>query len=302
MKADELRSLLLSLGLSVKPAAQDFMLCCPFHGESNPSLGVSIVKQNHSWGCFSCGVKGKSVVSFISKLLDISALDAKKIASKYGVVELPDEDYKLERELTRLSREDEHQRFVSDNYQLYIKAREGRSYHGLKESTLLEAKVGYDKLNSSFILPWPDSSGKGVYGFTSHSSIGRYKLLPVGLFKFKDFIYHPFPDSFRSAKEAIIVEGNADALKIFEVTGKRNVISICGTILTSNQATLIKRLGVNRVVTLADPDYAGRKMAADLVERLSKLWVFEGRLEKNDPADSSKLEIVNALNQARLVL
>ena len=35
---------------------EDMLICCPVHGESNPSCGVSAEKQ--IFHCFSCGASG----------------------------------------------------------------------------------------------------------------------------------------------------------------------------------------------------------------------------------------------------
>ena len=48
---------------------------CPFHKEKTASLSISPQKQ--IWKCFGCG-KGGDVISLVSELLNINALDAAK--------------------------------------------------------------------------------------------------------------------------------------------------------------------------------------------------------------------------------
>lgn len=48
---------------------------CPFHREDTPSLSISPQKQ--IWKCFGCG-KGGDVISLVSELLNINALESAK--------------------------------------------------------------------------------------------------------------------------------------------------------------------------------------------------------------------------------
>ena len=48
---------------------------CPFHKEKTASLSISPSKQ--TWKCFGCG-KGGDVISLVSELLNINALEAAK--------------------------------------------------------------------------------------------------------------------------------------------------------------------------------------------------------------------------------
>jgi DNA primase len=302
MKVDELRALIGSMGFHTKPTAKDLMFCCPFHGETNPSMGVSVVKQGHPWGCFACGIKGRTVVSFISQYLSINTIEAQVFANKFGIVELPDEDYILDREEFRERQELEFQHFVEENYdETYIPSRGRLRYHNLPDKILREAKIGYDTLSGAFIAPWPKPVGRGRFGFTFHGGSEKIKTRPLGMFNFKEHLYHPFPSAIHSSKEIVVVEGMADALAV-ACAGHRNVVAIAGTILTDKQAAEFKRLSVSCVITLFDPDFAGRKVILDFTSKLGGLWVFEGRLEKNDPADSSKEEIKSAIRDARLII
>lgn len=49
--------------------------CCPFHKEKTASFSISPSKQ--IWHCFGCG-KGGDVISLVSELLNINALEAAK--------------------------------------------------------------------------------------------------------------------------------------------------------------------------------------------------------------------------------
>lgn len=54
--------------IQFEKSGNNVMVCCPFHNESKPSLGIDFSKQKYN--CFGCGAKGSGKVA-ISKLLGI---------------------------------------------------------------------------------------------------------------------------------------------------------------------------------------------------------------------------------------
>ncbi|MBC12218.1 MAG: DNA primase [Rhodothermaceae bacterium] len=62
--------------------------------------------------------------------------------------------------------------------------------------------------------------------------------------------------AIRTEREAIIVEGYADVVSLWDA-GVRNVVAASGTALTSNQMDLLKRLDVESITLILDSDAAG---------------------------------------------
>jgi len=50
------------------------LILCPFHGDTNPSMSVNIIKG--AFKCFACGVKGGDVLSFYRQLRKINFIEA----------------------------------------------------------------------------------------------------------------------------------------------------------------------------------------------------------------------------------
>lgn len=69
----------------------------------------------------------------------------------------------------------------------------------------------------------------------------------------------------RTAQEAIVVEGYADVVSLWQA-GVRNVVAASGTALTPQQMDALARLDVQRIVLLFDADDAGRNAAKKGVE------------------------------------
>jgi len=71
--------------------------------------------------------------------------------------------------------------------------------------------------------------------------------------------------AIRTEREAIVVEGYADVVSLFQA-GVQNVVAASGTALTPQQVDALGKLDVQRVVMLFDADDAGRNAARKGIE------------------------------------
>ena len=71
--------------------------------------------------------------------------------------------------------------------------------------------------------------------------------------------------AIRTEREAIIVEGYADVVALWQA-GVQNVVAASGTALTANQMGLLNKLDVQRLVLLFDADAAGRGAARKSID------------------------------------
>lgn len=89
-----------NLGITGKKTGNNFMICCPYHNESNPSLGVAINGEKKGlFNCFSCGEKGTlfHLISFL-------------------------EDKKIEDVITRYTKSDIDIATIKDMKNIFIKS------------------------------------------------------------------------------------------------------------------------------------------------------------------------------------
>ena len=70
---------------------------------------------------------------------------------------------------------------------------------------------------------------------------------------------HECRDALRHEKSALVVEGYFDLLRCYDA-GIRNVVAVCGTALTSDQARVLHRY-VSEAVVVYDGDAAGVRAA-----------------------------------------
>ena len=104
-------------------------------------------------------------------------------------------------------------------------------------------------------------SGLVVARFAAVADLGdgqaKYINSPENaLYKKSRVLYgiHEAREALRSSKKAILVEGYFDVLRCFD-NGIENVVATCGTALTAQQATLIRRY-VPEVLVVVDGDAA----------------------------------------------
>lgn len=142
---------------------------------------------------------------------------------------------------------------------------------GIKESTLEQsglAKRGdrglYDRFRNRLIFPIRNASGKVVAfgGRTLGDDTAKYINSPENaVYKKGRILYGLFEgrEALRQEQEAIVVEGYFDLLRCVEM-GLENVVATCGTALTTEQATLLRRY-VPKVLVVFDGDEAGIRAA-----------------------------------------
>ncbi|MCF6286079.1 MAG: DNA primase, partial [Candidatus Hydrogenedentes bacterium] len=122
----------------------------------------------------------------------------------------------------------------------------------------------YDIFRDRLIFPIKDVSGNVVAfgGRDLGDSPAKYINSPeTQVYRKSKVLYglHEARDAMRQEKSAVLVEGYFDALRCFEA-GIENVVASCGTALTPEQASLIRRY-VPEVVLVYDGDAAGIKAA-----------------------------------------
>lgn len=98
--------------------------------------------------------------------------------------------------------------------------------------------------------------------------------------------YHRAKAEIRKEKKVIVVEGFIDVIALYKI-GIKNVVATMGTAITSDQASLIKKLSLD-VILCFDGDSAGEKASISAAEELIKIALIPRivRLEDNlDPDD-----------------
>lgn len=105
------------------------------------------------------------------------------------------------------------------------------------------------------------------------------------------FGIHTARDSIRSKRQALLVEGYTDCISLHQA-GFTNVVASCGTALTPDHASILRRLTQNAVI-VPDSDPAGEKaaLAAGALLLATGLSVSVCRLEEGGDPDTAAREL-----------
>lgn len=249
------------------------MLCCPFHGESNPSFGIHI--DTGVFKCFSgsCGITG-NIANFIQKIERLSTYEEAELwlTSRYSVgtvaVEVPLElDFGMSKEKKLLQYVPEDTLKTLDFRHPYLRGR------GIEDLWQSRFRVGYDQNKYAISMPWFDRHGRCVgikyrsvldkrFWWTNpndHLNLGANKITLFG-------INHVFR---RKETVVVIVESEIDAIYCWQ--NGFPAIALGTSYITKEQILELKNTYLERVIIATDNDTAGQAIASELVEKLT--WI-----------------------------
>jgi DNA primase catalytic core len=275
----------------------NFVGLCPFHEDNDPSFKVSPSKN--IFKCFGCG-KGGNIFNFVTLYHKVDFGEAIRKLSEYLGFEADVDEYKDYYKCIY----DFHQIFQAGWNEFawdYVVNKRGigsgiaekfeigfipeRSIMDMAYDDDLISKLGivykkkdefYFKFPGCLTFPFFDSQDRPV-GF-SFMRIHRRDDEPkyenswtTPVFKKRELFF-----GLKQAKEAIakrglvtLVEGYFDVLRLAEM-GVDNVLAICTTKLSIEQAKIIKRL-TDKVIIAFDGDEAGRIGSIESAFMLEKL-------------------------------
>ena len=288
----------------------DMLICCPVHGESNPSMGISADKQ--VCHCFSCGFKGN-----FAWLLFKSQPD--RFKSFADAEEYFDDRYELQHHsvsgrLLNISRyEDMKEESKSSDLKVlplytiapFKSGKETYKYffrRGFSSEDMKKFMIGRDLNSKTVTIPIfnEDKELVGVIGrFISknrkHNE--RYKIYSFERGK----ITYPI-DKYDGSSEMILVEGNFDAIRMFKL-GYTNTQAIMSNNLTKEQAKFIADR-VDSVIYVGDNDSRGLEAREENITLLKeygvKSKIVDYPEEGKDPCDWSEEEIRLMIEGAHL--
>lgn len=250
--------------VTLKKSNSDLVACCPFHDEKTPSF--KIPRSNDYYKCFGCGKSG-DVFAFIINIEGCSFYEAVEIVAKHYNHELDYEnkEYSIpEKRLEKLNKD-------------FIKWFEDRC---ISNNTLLRFGITESK-------EWMPKSNKEVnavcFNYFRNEELVNIKFRGPGkdfkLSKNAELIFYNI-DSIKDTDEAVIVEGEIDALSMYEV-GIYNCISVPnGT--TPKGSNALKYLdncyeyfaNKSKIIIATDNDNVGKQLKDELSRRLGKERCF----------------------------
>jgi len=243
---------------------------CPsgLHEDNNPSWGISL-KEPHLYGCFSCGFKG-SIQSLLVIVGKYNPVQAKIICGSL------DEKPQVDASALRRALEPKKQKlevFSADEMYPYALSKRAVTYfesRGIARETLIAARVGFDKREQRVLFPW-------WIGRKLVAIAGRYIGDKPDMPKIRNYLLGEnkrrsvyLPTGVLGPSELIIVEGETDALKVYQ-SGFENVAAIGSAELSRDQIALMVESGAEGYCIFTDDDISGRHIAFLLNKALSEI-------------------------------
>lgn len=330
--AAPLEEVLERAGVRVLGSGRERKALCPFHPDTEPSLGINIEKQVYfCHGCLAAG----DVFSFVQHMDGISHVQAvRQLAESFGVDLAPYEEEPTPEErqwarLLELNRQQQAVCLAATSASSFRKWQERRRFdpgvlanYGVGWSArppeILDADLAlarslqFDnpiKWTRRIVVPLQDESGRTVAFRTrsldgsapkTHGPEERHPLPVPPIYGF-----HQARRAIRDEGVAILVEGEPDVWQM-AAHGYHNVVAYMGSSLTAEQAAWLVERGVRRVILLPDGDRAGREAALRLAgQGVRGLSVKVALLPEGDPDEvllADPEQVATTLREARHLL
>jgi twinkle protein len=195
--------------VKLKKSGSDYVGNCPFHNEKTPSFKIPV--NGNFYKCFGCGESG-DVFSFVMKHTNCNFNDAVEHVAKYYNFQLEKDSKEYIRPVQRL--EKIHPQFIK-----YFEDR------GISNNTLLRFKISQS-------VEWMPKAQKETnvvcFNYYRNNELINIKFRGPGkdfkLAKDAELIFYNL-DAIKDIDTAIIVEGEIDAMSMYE-SGIYNVVSV----------------------------------------------------------------------------
>jgi DNA primase len=276
-----IKSLLEDLDVKqLQPSTNDnWVMCCPFHDESNASFSISI--KNGLWKCFACGIEG-NLYQFVSKSYNISYSEAKQfILARAGLdANVNFEDIIFLNDIgTILSTPANSLEEVAlptfDDYHINLMYETPDPYNYLvnrgfsepvityfqcgytsqwRATSYATGKIGYEH---RITIPGHDAYGSraGFIGRTPINEEPKYRYTYAYPKSHTLFNLHR-AKHWAHSNGLIVVEGSLDVMRIHQL-GWPNVVAILGAKISEAQKRLLEKY-TDRVYLMTDNDKAGQ--------------------------------------------
>lgn len=314
LNQDKIPIILDSLGIEYKYGNGVYSFPCPIHNGDNNGA-CTIFEGKHgvpNWRCWTqqCHeTYGKGIYGFIKGVLS-QKLD--KDATGYDITNflkgnnIQSEKIKIDTEKVQWKKLINTLNIGSDKQTRNIDRKYIRSNlvipspyflsRGISKEILDEFDVGDCKQEGKMmferaVCPVYDFDGSyaGVAGRTTVGHPDKW----IYSFAKGNFLYglNLAIPTIREKKTIILVEGNGDVLKLFQL-GFRNTVAIMGTAFTDQQLVLLEKLGIFDVIIMTDMDEAGRNTAKIIREKCGRRFnLYTPEYSGKDPDECPEDEL-----------
>jgi len=168
--------------VELKKAGRNWKGLCPFHNENAPSFNVS--EESGFFHCFGCTEHG-DVISFVSKIENLSFIDSVRTLAKEAGVELPEIKEMTAQQKSKL---DEHARLLDINREAlgFFQKMLITDTNGKMAQEYLKNRGVSKQMVEAFMLGYAPKSWDAIIKYFKAKNIDNRDLVKASLAKAKD--------------------------------------------------------------------------------------------------------------------
>lgn len=257
--------------------------------DTNPSFGIKVTNTGFYYNCFTCNLRGRSLIEFIQMLIEHGVIKDKGNAfSLQNAIKI-----KFPKYYEKIVPEEKEKEFDLDIYEELDSDFYAYNFgRGLDKETIEECGLMYDLPMKRVVFPVKNRQKENV-GFVSHSIEGRKPKYSnecdTGKYLYLEWMI--------KRTTGIITEGMYDTLLTYQyirnlgLLSEYSVVGMFGAEITSMQ---LKKLAnyFDRLILMGDNDEAGIKMEQTIWKRLHKKipLIRKVRYNGKDPGEIKSQE------------
>lgn len=148
-------------------------------------------------------------------------------------------------------------------------------------------RTGYDPKKQAIVIPWFDGNGQ-LCNIKYRSVYGKTFWYERGAVPIRRLVYGIDVVFVKQAREAAICEAEIDAMSWWTIGVP--AIAVGGVNFTDEQADIIKRSPIERLILSADNDKAGEKLTEQIVKKLDRnVELYKVNFGRNKDANETLL-------------
>jgi DNA primase len=302
MEQEMLEKVLHDIGItSLVVRNNNLMACCPFHHERNPSWGISTIEP-HFHGCFACHERGV-LLDLLTRVGHYSLTKAKKIC-KVG-------EYSQRKDFAVFGTTKPQEAPELDETELFpfILEKVAKDYleaRGIDSDTAEKVGCVYSPEDDRILFPWRYEDR--LVGITGRSLNPNEEAKVLPFYGTKKSLSLFLPNKKIIEGPLVLVEGEIDALKVFDV-GYKNVGAFGYGSLSKAVKSLVLNSDATEIISFTDDDDTGKLICEQIIENFrrnlpvsvvdySPFRKFKKyRNSKLDPAELTRKDLRLALTQ-----
>ena len=273
-------------------SGSEWMARCCFHEDSSASLQFNIDKGLYY--CFACHAKG-NIKTFLRHFGQTYREPEVDVADIYAKLDLIDSVSKSPVKAAVLP---------ESTLKRYAFPTDYWASRGLSKAVQDAFDLGYDPIENEAIIPLRNVDGElmGVIRRRLEKDYGPKYMYYKG-FPRKTSLFASWLVAKTQTDHVVVTEGSLDAVSVWQAGYP--AVAQYGSSISSEQAILLRRLGINNVTLFYDDDDAGRDATLSAVRKLRDFMVKVVKYQEGDAKDPGGMDpatIKARIDSAKLIL